>query len=504
MRSQVAMFVFAIVFGAETSAAHAQLLPRRDLSYSIAKTIAETAIESCTAGGYRVSAVVVDHGETIAALRGDNASPHAMENARRKAYTALSFRTSTTAYAKRLADGDPVVREQVTLPNVIAIPGGLPIKAGDDFMGGVRLSGSPGLDEPASRRVWTRSPISSSEVPAAAAISCQTATGRVSGEELNELDLLYSLRPSTLSIGLSRPTRCWRTTAICAFPPKTGVDVTPSAPRVDLVDRLTSRSRWPKGRVVRTDGGQRDRLTELRATDRLELDMGGVGRKASVQHAQLGLDCREPRERQQFLLRPLRSRRRSAVALPHSPIPGHRRLFRLGPRAVSVWRGRLRRRHLEMRGQAGANAAVRGRQCHADPLQGPAQTQGLGLRDRPAINDAQSASRSGSPRRDHHARDAVGRNQVRIGISPRTILEDRRPNSSFQRRAMPKGGGRRRGHCCMGHPVGRLRFQLSRPTRSLPRQVPNEKQAAESVDIGKKIPPLIRYETCARIAVDGA
>ena len=45
MRSQVAMLVFAIVFGAETSAAHAQLLPRRDLSYSIAKTIAETAID---------------------------------------------------------------------------------------------------------------------------------------------------------------------------------------------------------------------------------------------------------------------------------------------------------------------------------------------------------------------------------------------------------------------------------------------------------------------------
>jgi uncharacterized protein GlcG (DUF336 family) len=149
MRSQVAMFVFAIVLGAETSAAQAQLLPRRDLSYSIAKTIAETAIESCTAGGYRVSAVVVDRdGETIVALRGDNASPHTMENARRKAYTAVSFRASTTAYAKRLADGDAVVPEQVTLPNVIAISGGLPIKVGDDFIGGVGLSGSPGVDEP--------------------------------------------------------------------------------------------------------------------------------------------------------------------------------------------------------------------------------------------------------------------------------------------------------------------------------------------------------------------
>jgi uncharacterized protein GlcG (DUF336 family) len=148
MRSPVALFVFAIVLGAYASTAYAQLLSRRDLSYSIAKTIAETAIESCTANGYRVSAVVVDRaGETIVALRGDNASPHTMENARRKAYTALSFRTPTTAYAKRLADGDPVVREQVTLPNVIAIPGGLPIKAGDDFIGGVGVSGSPGVDD---------------------------------------------------------------------------------------------------------------------------------------------------------------------------------------------------------------------------------------------------------------------------------------------------------------------------------------------------------------------
>src|SRR4051794_5373274 len=84
--------------------AQAQLLTRKDLSYSIAKMIAETAIESCAAKGYRVSAVVVDRdGEIIVALRGDNASPHTMENARRKAYTALSFRISTAEYAKKFA-----------------------------------------------------------------------------------------------------------------------------------------------------------------------------------------------------------------------------------------------------------------------------------------------------------------------------------------------------------------------------------------------------------------
>jgi uncharacterized protein GlcG (DUF336 family) len=129
--------------------ANGQLLSRQDLSYPMARIIAETAVESCGAKGYAVSAVVVDRGgDTMVALRADNAGPHTMENARRKAYTARSFRVSTTAYAKRFADNDPVVRQQVTLPNVIAIPGGLPIKAGNDVIGGVGVSGSPGVDEP--------------------------------------------------------------------------------------------------------------------------------------------------------------------------------------------------------------------------------------------------------------------------------------------------------------------------------------------------------------------
>ena len=127
----------------------AQLPAHHDLPYAVALTIAQGAVESCAAKGYAESAVVVDSdGETIVAIRGDNAAQHTMENARRKAYTAMSFRTSTTEYAKRFADNNPVVRQQVTLPNVIAIPGGLPIKLGNEVIGGVGASGSPGVDEP--------------------------------------------------------------------------------------------------------------------------------------------------------------------------------------------------------------------------------------------------------------------------------------------------------------------------------------------------------------------
>jgi uncharacterized protein GlcG (DUF336 family) len=148
MRPLVIGLAVVAVAGTIAVPVEAQLLSRRDLSYPIARTIAEVAIESCGSHGYAVSAVVVDRaGDTVVAMRADNASPHTMENARRKAYTARSFKVSTAAYAKRFADNDPLVRQQVTLPNVIAIPGGLPIKAGEDVIGGVGVSGSPGVDE---------------------------------------------------------------------------------------------------------------------------------------------------------------------------------------------------------------------------------------------------------------------------------------------------------------------------------------------------------------------
>jgi len=128
--------------------ASAQLIVHKDLSLAIARTLVETSIEACRKMGYNTSAVVVDRaGETLVAMRGDNASPHTLENARRKAYTARSFRQTTAEYAKKYAEGNKTVAQQVTLPNVIAIPGGVPIKVGDDVIGGVGLSGSPGKDD---------------------------------------------------------------------------------------------------------------------------------------------------------------------------------------------------------------------------------------------------------------------------------------------------------------------------------------------------------------------
>ena len=128
--------------------AEAALIMHEDLSLDIAKTIAEGAIAACNAKGYGTSAVVVDRdGMTIVAMRADTASPHTMENARRKAYTAMTFKQPTAEYAKKLLDPASVAHQQATLPNVIAIPGGQPIKVGNEVVGGIGVSGSPGVDD---------------------------------------------------------------------------------------------------------------------------------------------------------------------------------------------------------------------------------------------------------------------------------------------------------------------------------------------------------------------
>jgi uncharacterized protein GlcG (DUF336 family) len=132
--------------------AHAALIMRKNLSHDMALAIAEGALQACKAMGYATSAVVVDRdGETLVAMRGDDASIHTLENARRKAYTANTFKQPSGEYAKKLQDPNSVAHQQVTLPNIIAIDGGLPIKVGNDTIGGVGISGSPGVDSQCSQ-----------------------------------------------------------------------------------------------------------------------------------------------------------------------------------------------------------------------------------------------------------------------------------------------------------------------------------------------------------------
>jgi uncharacterized protein GlcG (DUF336 family) len=144
---RLTLTAIACALVATTAPAGAALIMRKDLSHDMALTIAEGALQACLAKGYATSAVVVDRdGETLVAMRGDGAGMHTLENARRKAYTANTFKMPTSEYAKKLQDPNSVAHQQVTLPSIIAIDGGVPIKVGNDVIGAAGVSGSPGVD----------------------------------------------------------------------------------------------------------------------------------------------------------------------------------------------------------------------------------------------------------------------------------------------------------------------------------------------------------------------
>ena len=125
------------------SPASAQLLNEKSLSAAMALTIAQTALEACTRQGYHVSVHVLGrNGEVIVAVRGDDAPPHTMENSQRKAYTARTFRISSGEFAQRVKDNPSI--SAVHLTGIIAAQGALPIKAGDEVIGAVGVSGAPG------------------------------------------------------------------------------------------------------------------------------------------------------------------------------------------------------------------------------------------------------------------------------------------------------------------------------------------------------------------------
>jgi uncharacterized protein GlcG (DUF336 family) len=138
-----AAFVLGVALAAPASA---QLIEHKDLSLAMALTIAMTAADTCKAQGNRVSVTVVGReGQVLVVLRGDGASPHTVENSRRKAYTARTFRVPSGEIAKRVKDNPTL--GLVHLHGVMALQGALPIKLGDDVIGAVGVSGAPGGDK---------------------------------------------------------------------------------------------------------------------------------------------------------------------------------------------------------------------------------------------------------------------------------------------------------------------------------------------------------------------
>ena len=118
----------------------------RSLTPEAALRAAQAALQSCARTGYQVGGAVSDRaGHSLVMLRDRLAGPHTPETAMNKAYTAVTFKMDTLAFARatQATEVSSGIRE---LPRVVAIGGGLPIESAGSLVGSIGVSGAPGGD----------------------------------------------------------------------------------------------------------------------------------------------------------------------------------------------------------------------------------------------------------------------------------------------------------------------------------------------------------------------
>jgi uncharacterized protein GlcG (DUF336 family) len=126
-------------------AAAQALVSERTISASAAQEAARVALEQCRKEGHRVTVTVLDHAaRTKVVLRDDGASPHSLQHSLNKAYTALTYREPSGDYGKRAASNFPASAGALNLEKIATAAGGLPIRAGNDVVGAIGVSGSRG------------------------------------------------------------------------------------------------------------------------------------------------------------------------------------------------------------------------------------------------------------------------------------------------------------------------------------------------------------------------
>jgi uncharacterized protein GlcG (DUF336 family) len=140
------------VIAALSSPAGAQgIVTQKNITLELAQTIANAAIAQCRIMGYKISVTVVDReGLPLVMLRDDGAGLSTPVGSDRKAYTARAFSQPSADFVKRLQDRPDTVGSR-HYSRILALAGGLPIKVGDEIVGAVGVSGTPGKDDDCSQ-----------------------------------------------------------------------------------------------------------------------------------------------------------------------------------------------------------------------------------------------------------------------------------------------------------------------------------------------------------------
>ena len=130
--------LFAALYGA-TGVAAQGLVTQQTLSADAALDLARGSLEACRAKGFKVSVTVVNaDGLVKAFVRDDGAGPHTIGLSEKKAYTAATQKNLSGAVAIQWGNVPPPA-----IDGIVALAGGVPIRAGDEVIGAIGISGAP-------------------------------------------------------------------------------------------------------------------------------------------------------------------------------------------------------------------------------------------------------------------------------------------------------------------------------------------------------------------------
>jgi uncharacterized protein GlcG (DUF336 family) len=118
------------------------------LPLSLATEAAQAALAACEKEGYHVSVAVTDRAGLVRILiRGDQAGPHTLDSSFRKAYTSASLGRPTAELVKTLSNNPAAEGLRNMNEKILILAGGLPLKAGEELIGGIGVGGAPGGDK---------------------------------------------------------------------------------------------------------------------------------------------------------------------------------------------------------------------------------------------------------------------------------------------------------------------------------------------------------------------
>jgi len=118
-----------------------------------ASTAVQAAVGYAKERGWRINAAVVDRGGSLMSfLRMPGAFLHSIDIAIDKAYTSASFGFPTKQWMELIGHDEGMKLGFSSTPRLVVFGGGLPIRAGDDWIGGIGVSGaSEAQDEECAR-----------------------------------------------------------------------------------------------------------------------------------------------------------------------------------------------------------------------------------------------------------------------------------------------------------------------------------------------------------------